>query len=309
MTESNLFGVFRQSFLYESNFRIDCRYNQWIYNNTEDRSIYSSRDNTSYCYYILHNILYTCEAYCKRYSEDSKKKVSYKWYIPIYFPVNDVHDRRIYWIVAVHGTLKYCFFYKYTTLLWDYDTPGIPDELFDRDDEVPITKEDIRSVIISKLRLKKNSSVIDIGCGSGSITVELCLQTRDGNVYGVDFNQRAVELTKRNLQKFGVKAKIFLSNAQDILPLLPQVNSVMIGGTWGDTERVIQLGIDRLKKGGRIVIDTILIETMYKTITMINEAKLNEVDITQVTISKARKVSTGTMMTSRNPVMIISATK
>jgi cobalt-precorrin-6B (C15)-methyltransferase len=194
-------------------------------------------------------------------------------------------------------------------LLWDYDTPGIPDELFDRDDQVPITKEDIRSVIISKLRLKKNFSVIDIGCGSGSITVELCLQTRDGRVYGVDFNQHAVELTKRNLQKFGVKAQIFLSNAQDILPLLPQVNSVMIGGTWGDTERVIQLGIDRLKNGGRIVIDTILIETMYKTITTINEAKLNEVDITQVTISKARKVSTGTMMTSRNPVMIISATK
>jgi cobalt-precorrin-6B (C15)-methyltransferase len=137
-------------------------------------------------------------------------------------------------------------------LLWDYDTPGIPDELFDRDDEVPITKEDIRSLVISKLRLKKDSSAIDIGCGSGSITVELC---------------------------------------------------------WGDTKRVIELGIDRLQKGGRIVIDTILIETMYKTITTINEAKLNEVDITQVTISKGRKVSTGTMITSRNPVMIISATK
>ncbi len=194
-------------------------------------------------------------------------------------------------------------------MLWDYDTPGIPDELFDRDDEVPITKEDIRSLVISKLRLKKDSSVIDIGCGSGSITVELCLQTKDGKVYGVDFNQRAVELTKRNLQKFGVKAQIFLANAQDILPLLPQIDSIIIGGTWGDTKRVIELAIDRLKKGGRIVIDTILIETMYKTINTINEAKLNEVDITQVTISKGRKVSTGTMITSRNPVMIISATK
>jgi cobalt-precorrin-6B (C15)-methyltransferase len=194
-------------------------------------------------------------------------------------------------------------------LLWDYDTPGIPDELFYRDDEVPITKEDIRSLVISKLRLKKDSSAIDIGCGSGSITVELCLQTKDGKVYGLDFNQRAVELTKRNLQKFGVKAQIFLANAQDILPLLPQVDSIIIGGTWGDTKRVIELGIDRLKKGGRIVIDTILIETMYKTINTINEAKLNEVDITQVTISKGRKVSTGTMITSRNPVMIISATK
>jgi cobalt-precorrin-6B (C15)-methyltransferase len=194
-------------------------------------------------------------------------------------------------------------------LVWDYGTPGIPDELFDRDNEVPVTKEDVRSIIISKLRLKKDSSAIDIGCGSGSVTVEICLQTKEGKVYGIDFNQHAVELTKRNLRKFGVTAQIFLSNAQDILPLLPQVDSINIGGTWGNTERIIRLSIDRLKEGGRIVIDTILIETMYKAITTINESKLNEVDITQVTISKARKVSTGTMITSRNPVMIISATK
>ena len=69
-----------------------------------------------------------------------------------------------------------------------------------------------------------------------------------------------------------MKAQIFLANAQDILPLLPQIDSIIIGGTWGDTKRVIELAIDRLKKGGRIVIDTILIETMYKTITTINES-------------------------------------
>ena len=39
--------------------------------------------------------------------------------------------------------------------------------------------------------------------------------------------------------------------------------------------------------------------------------KLNfkSVDITQITISKSRKTSTGTMMLARNPVTIISATK
>jgi cobalt-precorrin-6B (C15)-methyltransferase len=37
--------------------------------------------------------------------------------------------------------------------------------------------------------------------------------------------------------------------------------------------------------------------------------QLAEVDVTQVTIAKARKVTTGTMMLARNPVMIISATK
>jgi cobalt-precorrin-6B (C15)-methyltransferase len=198
--------------------------------------------------------------------------------------------------------------YKHT-LLWNYRTPGIPDELFERTEQVPITKEDVRALVLSKLRLKENSSAIDIGCGSGSITVELCLQTKDNKVYAIDFEEKATELTRKNLLKFGLKAEVILSKAQDILPLLPQVDAIIIGGTWGNIEQIIQLSIDKLKKGGRLVIDTILIETMYKALTTINEASLDEVDITQVIIAKARKVTTGTMMLARNPVLIISATK
>jgi cobalt-precorrin-6B (C15)-methyltransferase len=206
--------------------------------------------------------------------------------------------------------IKIAALYNYTyTLLWNYHTPGIPDELFERTEQVPITKQDVRALVISKLRLREGFSAIDIGCGSGSLTVEVCLQTKGNGVYAIDYDEKAVELTKKNLQRFGVTAEIVLSKAQDVLPLLPQVDAVIIGGTWGDTEKIIRLGIDRLKKGGRIVIDTILIETMYKAITTINDANLNEVDITQAIIAKARKVTTGTMMIARNPIIMISATK
>lgn len=192
--------------------------------------------------------------------------------------------------------------------MWDYRTPGIPDELFERTEDVPITKEDVRALAVSKLRLREGFSAIDVGCGSGSITVELCLQTR-GKVYGIDFDKNAVELTKKNLLKFGVDAEIVLGKAQDVLPALPEVDAIVVGGTWGDARQVIQLAVGRLKKGGRIVIDTILIETMYQALTTVNELQLAEVDVTQVTIAKARKVTTGTMMLARNPVMMISATK
>ena len=193
-------------------------------------------------------------------------------------------------------------------MLWDCRTPGIPDELFERTEQVPITKEDIRAIAISKLRLREGQSAIDVGCGSGSITVELCLQTR-GPVYAIDFDANAIDLTKKNLDKFGARAEVLLGKAQDVLPSLPQVDAVIVGGTWGDATQVIRLAADRLKKGGRIVIDTILIETMYHALAAVSELQLAEVDVTQVTIAKARKVTTGTMMLARNPVMLISATK
>ena len=194
-------------------------------------------------------------------------------------------------------------------LLWDYRTPGIPDELFDRAEDVPITKEDVRAIVISKLRLKENSSAIDVGCGSGSITVEMCLQTKGNRIYAIDFDEKAVELTRKNLLKFNVKAEVIFSKAQDILQLLPQVDAILIGGTSGEVERIVNLCVDRLNKGGRIVIDTVLIETMYRALTTINQANLKEVDVTQAIIAKARKVTTGTMMSARNPIIIISATK
>src|SRR5690348_3319375 len=104
-------------------------------------------------------------------------------------------------------------------MLWDFKTAGIPDELFDRTERVPITKEDVRSVIVSKLRLKEGYTAIDVGCGSGSITVELALQTK-GKVYAIDSDQDAIDLTQKNLLKFGVTDNTIVIKgwAQEVLP-------------------------------------------------------------------------------------------
>jgi cobalt-precorrin-6B (C15)-methyltransferase len=192
---------------------------------------------------------------------------------------------------------------------WNYITPGIPDELFERSENVPITKEDIRSIVISKLRLRKNYSVIDVGCGSGSITVEVCLQVNSKNVYAIDLDENAIKLTKKNLQKFGVSANLIYSKAEEILPSLPKVDAIIVGGTKGKTEKIIELCISKLKKNGRLVIDTILIETMYKALRTIKREKMHEVEVTQVMISKGKDVPSGTMLVSRNPILILSATR
>lgn len=193
---------------------------------------------------------------------------------------------------------------------WENKTPGIPDELFDRVDKVPITKEEIRSIIISKLRLKEGFESIDIGCGSGSISIELAIQTKT-SVYAIDSDKNAIDLTEQNTSKFGLQNKIktILGLAQEILPNLPYVDAIVIGGTTGDTEKIIKLAIDRLNKGGRLVVTSILIETIYKTLKAIEDSELLEIDISQVTVAKSKKTSSGTMMISRNPVIIFSATR
>jgi len=193
---------------------------------------------------------------------------------------------------------------------WSNKTPGVPDEFFLRTEEVPITKEEIRSIIISKLRLNENYSVIDVGCGSGSVTVELCLQCKNGKVFGIDLDYRAIDLTQKNLEKFSLIAEIIQGDAYDILENLPLVNGIVVGGTTGKTKEIIDRSLNKLKVGGRIVITTILIESMYKAIEALSAShEVTDIDFTQVTISKGRKTKTGTMMLSRNPVLLISGTK
>jgi len=195
--------------------------------------------------------------------------------------------------------------------MWKFKTPGIPDEEFERADKVPITKEEVRVIQLSKARLKPGQIVYDIGCGSGSISIEAALQIESsGKVLAVDYDENAIELTKKNIAKFGLSnISVIYGNAKEKIQGLEGADTIFIGGTGGDTKEIVELSQNKLKTSGRIVIGIILIETLYSVLQVLEKLQFESIDITQVTISKSRKTSTGTMMLARNPVTIISATK
>ena len=195
--------------------------------------------------------------------------------------------------------------------MWDFKTPGIPDDLFERTENVPITKEEVRTIQLSKARLNPGQTVYDIGCGSGSISVEAALQVENsGKVIAIDYDSNAIDLTKKNIEKFSLSnISVVYGNAKEKIQELEEADAIFIGGTGGDTKDIVELCQDKLKTNGRIVIGIILIETLYSVIQILDTLSFKSIDITQVTISKSRKTSTGTMMLARNPVTIISATK
>lgn len=195
--------------------------------------------------------------------------------------------------------------------MWNYNTPGIPDEKFERIENVPITKEEVRTIQICKARLKVGQTVYDIGCGSGSISIESSLQIgSSGKVLAIDYDKNAIDLTKKNVEKFNLSnVSVIFGNAKEKISELEDADVIFIGGTGGDTKEIVELSQNKLKSGGRIVIGIILIETLYSVLQILNKLNFEAVDLTQVTISKSRKTSTGTMMLARNPITIISASK
>lgn len=203
---------------------------------------------------------------------------------------------------------------------WRSEMPGIPDEYFERSERVPITKEEIRAVLLSKAGLYGGCHVLEIGCGSGSITAEAAIHvTGSGLVTAIDRDADAVELTKRNLERFGVGGRVgvICGDALTVLrgsgdgdgPGATRYGCVIIGGTGGDTADILRECAGMLAPGGRMVITTILVETLHAVLGATSDLGWDDVDITQVTISKSRRTSTGTMMLARNPVTIVTATR
>lgn len=192
--------------------------------------------------------------------------------------------------------------------MWRYKTYGIPDEMFLRDDNIPITKEEVRTIALSKARLDEGFTVIDIGCGSGSITIEAALIVGDkGKVYAIDKDEDAIKLTKKNIDRFNLSnVEVIYNVAQNMLDELPNADAIFIGGTGGDTFKIIKHAYDKVKNGRRLVVTAILLESIYSSIMALRESSNKELDITQVIISKSKNVSMGTMLLARNPVTIIS---
>jgi cobalt-precorrin-6B (C15)-methyltransferase len=196
--------------------------------------------------------------------------------------------------------------------VWAYKTPGLPDELFNQNDEVPgPTKEEIRVITISKARLSEGSIVIDVGCGTGGLTVEAALQVAPkGKVYAIDQDQTAIELTKSNVEKFGVQNNVVITqgSAPEALASLPRADAVLIGGS-GFLREVLLVSNAKLKQNGRVVINAILLETAYTAVNELKSLGFKDIDVTQVSVAKGKQINSGTMMMARNPITIVSATK
>lgn len=193
--------------------------------------------------------------------------------------------------------------------LWPHETSGISDELFVRG-KIPMTKEEIRTVSLSKLRLNSEDVFIDIGAGTGSMTIEAGIRINEGKIFAIERKLEGVELIKENAKRFSLEnINIIHGTAPADICDLPKMDKIFIGGTGGNIKEIFDWMDEKLVSNGRVVMNFITIENLYKSIMEIKSRKYIDMDITNISVTKGRSISNITMMEGQNPIYIISARK
>ena len=186
-------------------------------------------------------------------------------------------------------------------------TPGYPDDVFIRG-QVPMTKEEVRSVSICKLHLTEDAVVYDIGSGTGSVSVEIAALSPRVQVYAMEINGEAVSLLEENCKQFGLhNVRCIRTKAPDGLEDLPVATHAFIGGSKGNLREILWT-LYRKNNHMRIVVNAVSMETICQMQELLKELPVEQEEILQLSVTKTKQLGSYHMLQATNPVYIYAFT-
>ena len=188
---------------------------------------------------------------------------------------------------------------------WQYKTTGIPDSLFSRS-KAGLTREEVRSIITSKARIKGTERVLDVGTGSGSVSIEFALLGCD--VTAVEKDEENFEIARENIEKFGLGDKIQLIFGEMEHVNLSDTDSnsfdvVFFGGT-DNLEKSFENVFKHLKTGGRVIIAAVRLETVVEAIAVLKNRGINP-EVLNICLNRGKDLGGKTALAPSYPIFLI----
>lgn len=182
----------------------------------------------------------------------------------------------------------------------------LSDEDFERG-RTPMTKEEIRVLILHKMKIHPDDVIWDIGAGTGSVSVECARQAPFGQVHSVERDEAAVHLIGKNRDKFELdNLFIYQGDAAERTADLPVPDKVFIGGSGGKLGEIMK-NIAAFDREIRVTVSAVTLETIAEAGEILGNYDA-DYDVIQATVGRGRKIGSYHIMDTNNPVMIFTAT-
>jgi cobalt-precorrin-6B (C15)-methyltransferase len=162
------------------------------------------------------------------------------------------------------------------------------------------TQPEIIAVALSKLGLKNTDIFVDIGCGSGSVSIAAAGTAK--HVIAIDNRDEAVFAAAANIKEAKIKnIELINGNAEILLPDI-EFDCAFIGGS-KNIGKI--LGILIKKGSATFVISAVRIETVALSLDIMKKNNVFK-ELMQIQLSRGNELAGGIMLKPENPVFLIT---
>ena len=195
-------------------------------------------------------------------------------------------------------------------MLWPYKTPGIPDNLFTRLPGIPLSKREVRLLLISSLRMQPDSVFWDIGAGTGTIPVEIGLICPDAQIIAVERDEEVASLIRKNCDRFEVKnVRVIEGSAPDCFQdLALKPDRICIEGG-KPIKQILKQAWQHLQSEGRIVATASNLENLYTISEGLSELQARNIEVVQSAVNRLETRGIHQTFAAVNPMFILSGEK
>ena len=135
---------------------------------------------------------------------------------------------------------------------------GNPDDLFIqcRPKRGLITPSEVRCIALAEMQIHRDSTVWDVGAGSGSLAIEAASLASEGKVFAIEMDAEDYGMMIENAKMFDVPTLVPIhGQAPDAWKELPDADAIFVGGSGRMVPDLVRKAVMRLKIDGRIVVN------------------------------------------------------
>ena len=172
-----------------------------------------------------------------------------------------------------------------------------------------ITKREIRLISLAYLELGAHDVLWDVGAGSGSVGLEAARLSPGLKVFAIERDPAAYEMILENIHTFrivGIRA--VRAEAPEAFADLPDPDAIFIGGSGGRFREIAAEAIQRLRPGGRIVVNCVTIVNFLLAWQILDTQNLGA-HATSVQLAHSAPLGGLHRFVPENPIFILRATK
>jgi precorrin-6B C5,15-methyltransferase / cobalt-precorrin-6B C5,C15-methyltransferase len=172
-----------------------------------------------------------------------------------------------------------------------------------------ITKTEVRAVTLARLQPLPTDTAWDIGAGSGAVSIEWARLLAHGTVYAVEREPEIYTQLQGNLRRHRAYNVIPMQGeAPACLAHLPDPDGIFIGGSGGHLLALLREALNRLRPGGRLVANFVLLENLHEAQQLAKSMGF-DTELVWLSVARSRLLAGKTSLEPLTPVVILSASR